>query len=81
MSEWQPIETAPRDGSQFLALWKAPGADAPTVIIAMWSGSLGGFYGVNVQALDGHGTVSGLSDGLSGKLFATHWMPRPELPQ
>jgi len=81
--EWQPIETAPKDGTQFLAFWKAPGASEPAIIIAKWSSEMPwiGYYGVDVQSLDGRRTISSLAGGFDGKLFATHWMPLPPPPK
>lgn len=81
---WRPIESAPRDGTCFLAFWKAPGADQPDTIIARWNTDSPwvGFHGVNVRSLDGYGTISHLSSGFIGDetLHATHWQPLPEPP-
>ena len=33
---WQPIETAPRDGTQFLALWPHPDHDEKSSEIRTW---------------------------------------------
>lgn len=80
---WQPIASAPRDGTAFLCFWKAPLADKPAIIIARWNTDLPwiGFYGVNVQALDGRGSIAHLSGGFDGgELFATHWRRLSEPP-
>ena len=79
MSEWQPIETAPRDSSRILvayknaygewriheAWWKLPYELAPD-IQCWWC------FDGDVTLLD-----SSIHDGLG----ATHWMPLPEPPE
>lgn len=69
MSEWQPIETAPRDGRPIL-LWCN---DRQYVCGEFWSradGSAGWEIGHRID-----GTVICLG------LPATHWMPLPEPPE
>lgn len=64
MTEWQPIETAPKDGSKILA-WFADGDYS----IIYW----GAYDGSWVQSLPGLGSDSGYSPDTF-----IHWMPLPE---
>ncbi len=65
MSEWQPIETAPKDGSEFLTIIPAEeGKHGPLYDTAYWSEEFEDF----IQ----HGC---------GFEFVTHWMPLPEPPK
>lgn len=83
MGEWKAIESAPRDGTEFLAYWKPPGGGEAAVIIAKWTEDFGPrFVGLNVADGMGHRTSSPLTFGFDGgKLYATHWMPLPPPPQ
>lgn len=68
MSEqvWQPIETAPKDGTSILVA--APGG---VVTEASWSSRDNGWfdaYGLREDPWEGN------------KLHPTHWMPLPEPP-
>lgn len=81
---WQPIETAPKDGTHFLCRWKPPGADRPETIIAFWNTDTiwNGFHGVNTQSGDGSRSISSLTFGFGGgTLYATHWRPLPTPPE
>lgn len=66
---WQPIETAPRDGTRILA-WgtlHAPGwndGERPSIEITVYG--YGGFAGWYAPAMGGW--------------EPTHWMPLPEAP-
>lgn len=65
--KWQPIETAPKDGTTIL-LWSPRmqwEKQKNIAIMAYWSDC--GWY-------DGHG------GGWGGRAFS-HWMPLPEPPQ
>jgi hypothetical protein len=66
MSDWQPIETAPKDGSAIL-LW--PGAK-------IWTDQMTPAIGWYAR---GFGWTCS-SAGASGDI-ATHWMPLPEPPR
>ena len=66
MSEWQPIETAPRDGTQFLV--NCPHVECG-VSIMQWDDRL---Y-MLVSAFDGKPWLSRLSK-------PTHWTPLPAPP-
>lgn len=68
---WQPIETAPRDGS-FVLLWAPDYADRPGLgqwceVVAAWSSDIGTMD-------DGPGILTDECDG------PTHWAPIPEPP-
>ena len=67
MSEWQPIETAPRDGRGFLV--NCPHVE-DGVSMMMWDAKLF----MLVSLFDGKPWVSGLER-------PTHWMPLPEAPK
>ena len=69
MSEWQPIETAPKDGTEVF-LWTE---EKPNIVVAYW------------DTYEGSGwwrfSESVLSD-IAGEVEnATHWMPLPEPPK
>ena len=69
MSEWQPIETAPKDGRDLL-LWDGISPeDGPSVMIGQWVPRVGSTRGVWVA-----------SYGDDYYITATHWMPLPEPP-
>ncbi|MCC6720541.1 MAG: DUF551 domain-containing protein [Acetobacteraceae bacterium] len=67
--EWQPIETAPKDETHFLAIRHAPGfAHLPNAIC--WNPWIGNF-----AADAGPGATTPV------KHQPTHWMPIPEAPK
>lgn len=72
MSEWQPIETAPKDGRDIL-VWMplGDGRGNPTVAVVDW-------YVANGES---HWRIA---EGVFGPLALdfppTHWMPLPEPP-
>ena len=79
MSEWQPIETAPKDGTPILTFSEDAakegyhqllnGVPAPTMQVMAFC--MGGF-----DMLDEHGDL------LCAACYdPTHWMPLPEPPQ
>ncbi|HYC66687.1 DUF551 domain-containing protein [Brevundimonas sp.] len=65
--EWQPIETAPKDGQGVLAICAT--AYSPVSHVTWW---LDGWVHYSRPAEKWHGGV--------GKWFPTHWMPLPEAP-
>ena len=76
--EWQPIETAPKDGSKILLYGRCGGLDDyhdydPTVELGkFWDGSIEGFE-------DGlWAPISSCPHDLV--IDATHWMPLPKAP-
>ena len=73
MTEWQLIETAPRDGTRILAYW----ADSPEHTIIEWFE----YAGINIsgswcQRQSGLGSDCGYEDAAF-----SHWMPLPEPPK
>jgi hypothetical protein len=64
MTEWQPIDTAPKDGTYFLAYW-CPTEDEPFVKI----------YHVCHYA---HGVI--WPSWIIDDDMPTHWMPLPPAP-
>ena len=66
MSEWQPIETCPQDGTWFLA--KVPFCTPPIICRPIGPGSLD------------YENFWGDSDGLTGNGAPTHWTPLPAPP-
>lgn len=80
MSEWQPIESAPRDGTVILL---CAGKAQPCA--GMWFDKPGFEYGRCWLCFDPEGVFAG-DDELdaymaSGWYNPTHWMPLPEPPQ
>jgi hypothetical protein len=70
LPQWQPIETAPKDGTLFLAFvkWKIRKRSGQMIEIISWE-------------KDDKDWIS-LMGGLLDKAFtATHWMPLPEPPK
>lgn len=75
LSSWQPIATAPRDGSEFIAIDKL--AVCPTPFVVCWTDAFQCFVvgGDSVMSLV-------LNDALhmddTCSIDATHWMPLPD---
>lgn len=64
MSDWQPIDTVPKNGSQFLGFEWSAERQAGAFVLARWSDMYDEFedeYGSGVDRL-------------------THWMPLPKPP-
>lgn len=73
MTEWQPIETAPKDGTRILACW----ADSPEHTIIEWfEYKLVDVSGTWCQRQSGLGSDCGYEDSAF-----SHWMPLPEMPK
>jgi hypothetical protein len=69
VSDWQPIKTAPKDGTKVLLIFGNEVDDEPSAALAMWDandGWLDSFSGRSVT--DGFFTDP------------THWMPLPPPP-
>jgi hypothetical protein len=68
---WQPIETAPKDGTRIL-LW-----DTDEVVIAKWDDiSTGGAKGWQIAVVNMHSNLNYYEAAYN----PTHWMPLPEPP-
>ena len=65
--EWQPIETAPKDGVEVI-LWNG---FQKCCVICFWHDVVGRWY---VPSKGAYG-------GWLGKDIATHWMPLPPAPE
>lgn len=77
MSEWKPIETAPRDGTAILVRW----ADECQRYLTKWPGMLDR-YSVAVFAEHDRQSWWTPTDAVSKHVLpATHWMPLPEPPK
>jgi hypothetical protein len=61
---WQPIETAPRDGTPIL------GVSGSTMTTVEWDGDIGGYWSLIVCG----------SYAEDGEWWPTHWMPLPNPP-
>lgn len=67
---WQPIETAPKDGTRFL------GANDEGISITSWSDMWNGTWTDEASTTDdGHGWYG------HDNWIPTHWMPLPEPPK
>lgn len=82
MSEWQPIETAPKDGTR-IDLWVVPDPSYPkfrTFEADRWTNT----KWLKPRCFLRGGWSSLLHGGsllLPKTMMATHWMPPPEPPQ
>ena len=67
---WQPIETAPKDGTEVLVFWPYWSRKP---FIAFYSGDVGGW--------DGERCLSPTHCEAYAERAPTHWMPLPEPPE
>lgn len=78
MSEWQPIETAPKTGQEILLYgeWageiSGPDPRAGKIFVGQWLGGRSDYPGYEWH-------ISG-TDAYSAWMKATHWQPLPEPP-
>ena len=73
--DWQPIETAPKDGTAFLAFvtWSwSNGGDGSQQDVMAWDERAGFFYSP---------TAPNYVQGCDTDCAVTHWMPLPEPPR
>jgi hypothetical protein len=76
-SEWQPIETAPKDGSWVLLSggeieYRWDGDSQPPAVVAQWSTTL------NLETVAGHWQFAWYDGGYYGEYVnPTHWMSLP----
>jgi hypothetical protein len=94
-SDWLPIESAPKDGTEILLVWRCWGKDDPRVLtppmicIGAWHGLFGGspdapdaqWHGRGPTQSDGRHTVERLTHPWFPEAGPTHWMPLPTLPE
>lgn len=80
MSDWQPIETAPKDGTEILGfgIWQGEvnGVDEFPTIDIIYGGPTAR---TDYDARDGWWLCK-TGDAYACWLLATHWMPLPEPP-
>lgn len=67
MNDWQPIETAPKDGSRILLYWPKTTRIPIKIIIGNWRGD---YWSNDLLYFDEE-----------KRNCPTHWMPLPEPPQ
>ena len=77
MTDWQPIDTAPKDGTYILLGWpRKHGPESGIVLIGAW---------LNIESADVNEPEGwwGWNDylGFAKVAFMTHWMPLPEPPK
>jgi hypothetical protein len=83
MAEWQPIETAPMDGTYVLALVNAPGV---TPAVAKWETYPEGLGSTprsqwRIREAEDFGTDDEWrEDWIEARYEPTHWMPLPKPP-
>ncbi len=84
MTEWQPIETAPKDGTKILAYWF--GNDMPFISVIWWRGnkypdSLFPWRNAcSDSAIGGYGQCHLPASQQTWRQGPTHWMPLPDPP-
>ncbi len=73
MSEWQPIETAPKDGQHVLLAITEDGPPGLGYVSEGYYEEDGdrGWYSANTHWTDSY----------DGSLFPSHWMPLPKPPE
>lgn len=74
MNNWQPIKTAPEDGTRVLAGRPTDGSHILNVATAEFTN---GRWIVSPTAWDGDGDTGGLAD---LDFEPTHWLPLPQPP-
>lgn len=82
MTDWQPIETAPKDGTLIKIGWKFPGdTDMQEWFVMQWSHiQRNGLYpGVVGMWVAPDGSFTWNADNPDGA--PTHWMPLPPPPK
>lgn len=76
MTKWQPIETAPKDGTEILGIY-AYRNSSPDYALICWNGKSW------VGMCDGYRCIESQGDTWTdyNEPFCTHWMPLPEPPK
>jgi len=78
---WQPIETAPKDGTKIILFWRCEWhdygnpSDAPKITVGYW----GAEY-VFITAKEDYEWLTTSSNPYVDRCHATHWMPLPTPP-
>lgn len=81
MSKWQPIETAPMDGTKILA-YTPDGVNGPDYAVASWYASEIDWFEPVGELFRKVTREFGTWVGSEHDPFrATHWMPLPEPPE
>lgn len=70
-SAWQPIESAPKDGTPVLVAWRD--GRGPSI---MWRNASGLYPAFRDGSADSYGTPHQY-----GEEYFTHWMPLPDSPR
>ena len=78
--EWQPIETAPKDGQVILVVSNFGGNFHPYVGIAHWEGDCKDNDLWRAGMPDEWRDAEGRGDEILGFHKPTHWMPLPKPP-
>lgn len=81
MTEWKPIKTAPKDGTEIILGWDS--ASVWIVRNGWWCDGFDQFEGVYIEDDCGWWAYrhSVTQEKLEGYDSPTHWMPLPEPPQ
>ena len=72
MNDWQPIETAPKDGAPIVACWPGEGWRVHPLAVVHWDERMG-------EWVIGYSCGANYMATLEGAV-PTHWTPLPELP-
>lgn len=76
MAEWQPIETAPKDGTEILGFERMKTGDYFKVVY--WTLDGDDIYGNGGNPVPGW---TAPDDGYVGGFSPTHWQPLPDPPE
>jgi len=76
MSEWQPIETAPKDGTEFQVWMPSPSEHWPE---GWWEAKAR--FNPATECFETWGRVDYDEEGWGFCELPTHWMPYPEPPK
>lgn len=81
MADWQPIETAPKDGTRIM-LWRGYTTYGvwAEMVIAEWHDDAWRWPS-DTQSTHGDWSQDEIYDGYESAKDFTHWMPLPEAPQ
>jgi len=77
MTEWQPIESAPKDGTEIL-LYRPSDCDWARVVVGLWEDDR---YAVKPKPYWRHGKQHFTGIREARVYQPTHWMPLPGAPK